>query len=92
MKEQKADGTIAKAIQLVTVNKHLQYKCEPGDSDEFKTIMRFKKNLVLKDGLLYHKVDLKGHDQKVHQFLVPSQFRTKTIQAMHDDMGHPRYG
>ena len=88
LKEQKADGAIAKAIQLVTVNKHLQYKCKPGDGDEFKTIMRFKKNLVLKDGLLYHKVDLKGHDQKVHQFLVPSQFRTKTIQAMHDDMGH----
>ena len=70
------------------MNKHLQYKCEPSDSDEFKMIMRFKKNLVLKDGLLYRKVGLKGHDQKVHQFLVPSQFRNKTIQAMHNDMGH----
>ena len=73
---------------MVTANKHLQYKCEPSDSDEFKTIMRFKKNLVLKDGLLYRKVDLKGHDQKVHQFLLPSQFRVKAIQGMHDDMGH----
>ena len=36
LKEQKADGTIAKAIQLVTANKHLQNKCEPGDSDEFQ--------------------------------------------------------
>ena len=74
LKEQKADSAIRKAIQLVKMNKHLQYKCEPIDSDEFKMIMRFKKNLVLKDGLLYRKVGLKGHDQKVHQFLVPSQF------------------
>ena len=88
LKEQRADGSIAKAIRLVTANKHLQYKCELSDSDEFKTIMRFKKNLVLKDGLLYRRIDLKGHDRKVHQFLLPSQFRVKAIQGMHDDMGH----
>ena len=88
LKEQKADSAIGKAIQLVKMNKHLQYKCEPSDSDECKMIMRFKKNLILKDGLLYRKVGLKGHDQKVHQFLVPCQFRNKTIQAMHNDMGH----
>ena len=43
---------------------------------------------MMKEGLLYRKVLLKGHDQPIAQFVLPEPFRCKTVLACHDDFGH----
>ena len=88
MREQATNANLNKVIQLVKSGKHMKYKCVGADSDEVKLLMWFHKDLVLKDGLLYRKVQLKGHDQPILQFMVPIMFRAQTVTSMHDKLGH----
>ena len=50
--------------------------------------LKFRKDLVLKNKLLYQKVKLKGHDTSVFQFVLPHSFHNRTLTTSHDDMGH----
>ena len=50
--------------------------------------MRYKKDVVLSEGLLYRRVKLKGHDNIIKQFVLPKGYRGQTIQSMHNELGH----
>ena len=88
VREQAADANLSKVIQLVKTGKHMQYKCVSANSDELKLLMQFHKDLVIKNGLVYQKVQLRGHDQPILQFMVPATFQTQTVTSMHDQLGH----
>ena len=50
--------------------------------------MKYRKDLFLKNGLLYQKVMLKNHSEQVSQFVLPKNYVCKVILASHDDNGH----
>ena len=51
-------------------------------------LMKYQKDLFLKNGLLYQKGLLKNHQEPVVQFVLPHNFEHKVILACHDDDGH----
>ena len=51
-------------------------------------MLKYHKDLVLKNGLLYRRVQLKGHDKPVNQFFLPSTYCEQVLKACHDDFGH----
>ena len=51
-------------------------------------LLKYRKDLVIKNGLLYKKVQLKHHDQSIMQYILLGNFCKRTLQALHDDIGH----
>ena len=53
--------------------------------------LKCKKDLILKNGLLYQRTNLKNHPELVVQFVLPKRFihpsPAKVILACHDDNG-----
>ena len=58
------------------------------DSQGARTLLKYRKDLVIKNGLLYKKAQLKNHDQSIIQFVLPSDFHKRTLRALHDDIVH----
>ena len=87
-KEQKSDPNISKIIQLLESNKLVSYRMEGTDTQNVRIYLKYRKDLVLKNGLLCHKTKLKNHDKVVFQFVLPDTHCYKTLVALHDDMGH----
>ena len=85
--EQALKNDIHTVIQLLKEKKHLQYKCQGSDSDELKAMMKFQKDMVLHNELLYQKTQLKGHDGPIKQFVMPKSFQLHTVQSMHNEPG-----
>ena len=53
-----------------------------------QVLLKYRKDLVLKYGLLYRRANLKGHDQAVNQFVLPASFCKRSVLARPDDFGH----
>ena len=51
-------------------------------------LLKYRKDLFLKNGLLYQKVMLKNHSEPRFQFVLPKNFVCKVILVCHDDNGH----
>ena len=51
-------------------------------------LLKYRKDLFLKNGLLYQKVMFKNHSGPKSQFVLPKTFVCKVILACHDDNGH----
>ena len=85
IKEQMGDTDIHKIIQLLKSNRLSTYKVQEIDSSAVRVLLRHRKDLVLKDGLLYRKANLKNHQELVVQFVLPKKFVHKVILAFHDD-------
>ena len=51
-------------------------------------LLKYHKNLFLKNGLLYQEVLLKNHQGPISQFVNPKHFVCKVILTCHDDKGH----
>ena len=58
------------------------------DSSSMQILLKYKKDLFLKNELLYWKAILKNHPEPVAQFVLPKRFICKVILACHDDNGH----
>ena len=58
------------------------------DSSAILILLRCKKDLILKNGLLYWRTVLKNHPEPVVQFVLPKRFIHKVILACHDDNGN----
>ena len=58
------------------------------DSSGIQVLLKYRKDLFLKDGLLYQKVVLKNHSGPISQFVLPENFVCKVILACHDDIDH----
>ena len=88
VKEQMEDVDIHKILQLLQSNQLSTYKAQEIDSSAVKVLLRYRKDLILKNGLLYRKTNLKNHPELVVQFALPKRFVCKVILACHDDHGH----
>ena len=64
------------------------YKAQEIDSLVTRVLLKYRKDLVLKNGLLYRRTNLKNHLELVVQFVLPKKFVRKAILACHDDNGH----
>ena len=85
-KEQADDPHISRVLELMKQDKLMSYKSARNDPSGLRVYLKFRKDLVLKNKLLYQKVKLKGCDTSIFQFFLPHSFHNRT--ALHDDMGH----
>ena len=86
--EQQAYSGIGPIITLINDKTLFQYISKERDSSGMRVLLRYVKDLMMKEGLLYGKVLSKGHDQPIAQFVLPKPFRCKTVLACHNDFGH----
>ena len=87
VKEQHEDVDISATIQLLKTGKLGKYVAKEMDSSGIRVLLKYRKDLFLKNGLLYHKV-MKNHPEQISQFVLPKNFVCKVILACHDDNGH----
>ena len=87
-KEQVEDPHISRVLELMKQDKPMSYKSARNDPSGLRVYLKFRKDLVLKNKLLYRKVKLKSHDTSVFQFVLPHSFCNHTLTALHDNMGH----
>ena len=85
---QAEDIDIGPVLELVKGSRHLQYTCKEGDSSGMRVLLKYKQDLLIKNGLLYRKAKLKNHDSVVKQFVLPKSFHRRATLALHDDYGH----
>ena len=88
VKEQHEDSDIGLLIQLLKADKLKRYVAREMDSSGIQVLLKYRKDLFLKNGLLYQRVMLKHHTEPISQFVLPKSFVHKVILACHDDNGH----
>ena len=88
IKEQHEDSDIGLVIQLLKADKLKRYVARETDSSGIQVLFKYRKDLFLKNGLLYWRVMLKHHPEPISQFVLPKSFVSKVILACHDDSGH----
>ena len=71
--QQLGDPDIGLVLHLVKQNKHLQYKFQVLDTPGMKMILKYRQDLVLKNGLLYRKVQLRNRENVMFQFVLPKE-------------------
>ena len=54
---------------------------------EMKIMVRHKQQFILRNGLLYMKVQFCSHDKQSLQFVLPQNYRKQAMKACHDDTG-----
>ena len=88
VKEQCEDVDIGATIHLLKTGKLGKYIAKEMDSSGMQVLLKYRKDLFLKNGLLYWKVMLKNHSEQISQFVLPKNFICKVVLACHDDSGH----
>ena len=88
VKEQMDDADVNRIVQLLKSKKLSTYMTQEMDSSSMQILLRYKKDLLLKNRLLYWIAILKHHPEPVAQFVLPKRFIHKMILACHDDNGH----
>ena len=69
--KQDQNGDIGPVFRLIKEKKPLQYTSKTEDSSGMQVLLTFRNDLLLKNGLLYQKTQLKGHSKPVYQFVLP---------------------
>ena len=87
IKEQSEDSDINLIIQLLKSDKLKKYVAKEMDSSGVQILLKYCKDLILNNGLLYQRVSLKNHQGPVSEFMLPRSFIHKVILACHDDNG-----
>ena len=64
------------------------YVAREMDSPGIWVLLKYRKDLFLKNGLLSQRVVLINHSGPISQFVLPKNFLHKVILACHDDNGH----
>ena len=55
-------------------------------SSDLKAFLRIRKQLQLKQGVLYRKTQV--HDKARFQLVLPQSYRSKAMAGCHDQAGH----
>ena len=71
VKQQHDDSDIGSVIQLIKTDKVGKYVAKETDSSGKQVLLKYRKDLFLKNGLLYQKVMLKNHSELISQFVLP---------------------
>ena len=74
IKEQSEDSDINHIVQLLKSDKLKKYVAREMDSSEIQVLLKYQKDLFLKNGLLYQRVTLKNHQGPISQFVLPKNF------------------
>ena len=88
---QSKDKTIGKVLHLC---KSKELQCQIGketDSREMKQFIRQWNRLLMRNGILYHKIEIQevNHpNRNTMQLVLPKAFRKQEPQGCHDDLGH----
>ena len=90
VKEQMDDDDINKIVQLLKSSILSTYMAQEMDLSAIQILLRCKKHLILKNGLLYWRTILKNHPDPVVQFVLPKRFMNKVILACHANNRHLR--
>ena len=85
---QKEDQNLSKIMHLMEKGTLERYRPQPGDPEEIRNYLKFRKYLLKIDGVLHRTVQLKHQVQPVNQLLLPYQFRKRMVLACHDELGH----
>ena len=85
VKEQSEDSDIGLLIQLLKSDKLKKYVAREMDSLGIWVLLKYRKHLFLKNGLLYRKVVLKNHSGPMSQFVLSKNFVCKVILACDDE-------
>ena len=64
-----------------------QRKSKRGDSEALKKLLKHRNQLVLRNNLVYRKVG-NNLGNSMMQFILPSKFRERALEACHDEIGH----
>ena len=88
VKEQHEDSDIGLLVQLLKAGKLKRYVAREMDSSRIQVLLKYRRYLFLKNGLLYWRVRLKNHPEPISQFVLPKSFVHRVILACHDDNGH----
>ena len=83
---QMQDPAISHIIQAIQT-KHLNtIKHKLDMSSDLKAFLMIRKQLKLKQGVLYRKTQV--HDKARFQLVLPQSFRSKAMAGCHDQVGH----
>ena len=88
IREQSEDPNINLIIQLLKCGKLKNDVAREIDLSEIHVLLKYHKDLLLKNGLLYQNVLLKNHSEPISPFVLPKSFVHKVILACHDDNGY----
>ena len=86
--EQTLDYSIKCVVDLLQSGNLLTYNCEKTDLDDMKCMLRLRKEFFLSNDLLYRKAYFKNTNKTMNQFVMPRQFRKRTVLVCHEDYGH----
>ena len=82
------DPEIGIIYRLVKGNRYLQCKLKDVENLNSKIILCYKQDLIMKNNLLYRKIQLKNKDSITFQFIIPCDYRKQALTAIHDEFGH----
>ena len=77
VKKQCEDVDIGAMIQLLKTGKLGKYVAKEMDSSGMQVLLKYRKDLFLRNGLLYQKVMLKNHSEQIFQFVLPGTLYVK---------------
>ena len=83
---QAQDPIITQIIGEINHKSIGKMKIKMGMLSELKALIRNRKHLVLKQGVLYKKTKVNTRTQ--HLLVVPQAYRQRTIEGCHDQVGH----
>ena len=73
---------------MLKSDKLKKYVAREMDSSGVQVLLKYHKDLFLRNELLYERVSLKNHQGPISQFVLPMSFVHRVILACHDDNGH----
>ena len=90
-KEQLEDPLLKTLIEALEKDELASLRVKPGTEPLMKSALRHKQQLTLRKGILYNhrRVPVGKHKYEyIYRLAVPSKFRKRALQALHDDLGH----
>jgi len=82
-KVQREDPIIHTVMRIISDE---GYNRRQDESKEVQTLLRERKKLTLKRGVLYRKKE--DNEEEIHQLVLPMKYRDRVLSGLHDDMGH----
>ena len=76
IRRQNEDPEIRKIINLIHSGEWESYRYSKQEPESMKCYVKVRNKLELENGLLYHRIHLKDHDEDPYQFVVPIKYRT----------------
>ena len=83
--KQSEDMDIGLLVQFLKSDKLKKYVARETEFSGIQILLKYRKDLFIKNGWLYQKVMLKNHSGPISQFVLPRNFVCKVILVCHDD-------